>query len=185
MKTARALLIPAVALFALAGCAADANQQGTTTTTNEQTSEVAATPTTMTDDEALTLAVDTYEQMLTALVTASLNKSDLDGSLEAQVTGELSERFAFLFDGTPGPPITVTGNMNVTNATLFSHVVEGTTVTIEAGGCADNFGISITAADGGGMLEPDRQSAKFTVTNAGGTFKVSKSDPSSEPNFCA
>lgn len=184
MKTARALLVPAVALFALAGCAADANQQGTTAPTIEPT-EAATTPITMTDDEALTLAVDTYEDMLTALVTASLNKNDLDGALEAQVTGELSERFAFLFDGTPGPPITVTGDMKVTNATLFSHVVEGTTITIEAGGCADNFGISITAADGGDMLEPDRQSAKFTVTNADGTFKVSKSDPSSEPNFCA
>lgn len=145
----RRILLPATFALALclAGCAApEPPEPGPLTDSSPQPSTPA--PRELSDEEALTIAVETYEVYMELSKTVLVQGHDDERVLDSVTTGVMLERNAGTRELAASDSWQFSGSLEVTNGILVTVAQDGDTAIIVAEICSDQSGLEIRHGDG-------------------------------------
>ncbi|QUY63407.1 hypothetical protein [Gulosibacter molinativorax] len=179
-----------LAVGMLAGCADASTESGETTAPVESVEADATTAVPvesapeLTDEEALQIAVETYEEYLAISGELIDSQGDSFADLEAITTPNMSEGNQAALEQSTSGEFTTEGVIPV----IKSELVQKTSSEIDILLCLD-LSQSKTLDANGQQVGPDRtgltNAVDVRVVNTDGAFKVDRSDQWTQSEFCS
>lgn len=182
---ARALLaVAAAASLALAGCAAPADPSPTDAPADAAPDTTTTpSPTALTEEEALAIAVETYERFLYAERDVLASGGDDSAEMESLITDNMDEYYDGLIDLATSDDFTVEGDLSVSAGEIQS--LESNAITFYA--CIDLQDSQMYGSDGtprgnnrGGVIQP----AEVRVVHVSNTPLIDKSMLWDDSSIC-